>query len=110
MEKLRLQKAGLGRKRISFHKNDDASQLKIKLEKAYPKFASGGGFELLRSSASPQDLDIIHPPKREYSVPFLRDCSGLGQAIAYLRPIQQVLDTTSLQSEDSEETRIMEVY
>ena len=108
-EKLTLQSAGLGRKRISFNKNDDASHLKIKLEEAYPKLASGGGFELLRSSTSPRDLDLIHPPKRGYSVPFLRDSSGLGQAIAYLRPIQQSLDITPLELDDSQENMSLEV-
>ena len=75
-EKFNLQNAGLWRKRIFFHKNDDPLQFKMKLEKAYPNLASGGGFELLRNSVSPRDLDLIHPPKRGYSVPFLRDCSG----------------------------------
>ena len=99
-EKLTLQSAGLGRKRISFNKNDDASDFKIKIEEVYPKLPSGEGFDLLRSSTSPRDLDLIHPPKRGYSVPFLRDSSGLGQAIAYLRPIQQSLDTTPLELDD----------
>ena len=108
-EKLTLQSAGLGRKRISFNKNDDASHFKIKLEEAYPKLASGGGFELLRSSTSPRDLDLIHPPKRGYSVPFLRDRSGLGQAIAYLRPIQQNLDITPLELDDCQENMSLEV-
>ena len=103
-----LQSAGLGRKRISFNKNDDASHLKIKLEEAYPKLASGGGFELLRSSTSPRDLDLIHPPKRGYSVPFLRDSSGLGQAIAYLRPIQLSLDITPCELDDSQENMSFE--
>ena len=109
-EKLTLQSAGLGRKRISFNKSDDTSHFKIKLEETYPKLASGGGFELLRSSTSHGDLDVIHPPKRGYSVPFLQDSSGLGQAIAYVRPIQQNLDTTPLESEDSQEDMCLEVY
>jgi hypothetical protein len=45
-EKFKLQNAGLGRKRISFHKNDDPLQFKMKLDKAYPNLASGGDFEL----------------------------------------------------------------
>ena len=61
-EKLKLQNAGLGRKRITFHKNDDAHQVKAKLEQTYPKLATGGGFELLRSSVSPRDLDVMVPP------------------------------------------------
>ena len=108
-EKLTLQSAGLGRKRISFNKNDDASDFKIKIEEVYPKLPSGEGFDLLRSSTSPRDLDLIHPPKRGYSVPFLRDSSGLGQAIAYLRPIQQSLDTTPLELDDSQEKMSLEV-
>ena len=108
-EKLMLQSAGLGRKRISLNKNDDALHFKIKIEEVYPKLASGEGFELLRSSTSPRDLDLIHPLKRGYSVPFLRDSSGLGQAIAYLRPIQQSLDTTPLELDDSQEKMSLEV-
>ena len=94
-EKLKLQNAGLGRKQITFHKNDDAHQVKAKLEQTYPKLATGGGFELLRSSVSPRDLDVMVPPNCGYSVPFLRDCSGLGQAIAYIRPIQKDLGLQS---------------
>lgn len=100
VEKSRLQKAGLGRKRISFHKNADASKVKTSLENTFPKLALSGGFELLRSSATPRDLEVIAPPNSGYSVPFLRDSSGLGQAIAYIRPVQKDLDTTPLVQED----------
>lgn len=95
-EKSKLQKAGIGRKRIVFRRKDNSLQVKDKLEEAYPKLAMGGGFELLRSSVSPSDLEVIEPPKSGYSVAFLRDCSGLGQAIAYVRPLQRDLDTTPL--------------
>ena len=95
--KVDVTKCRLGRKSISFNKSDDASHFKIKLEEIYPKLASGG------------DLDVIHPPKRGYSVTFLRDSSWLGQAIAYVRPIQQNLDTTPLESEDSQEDMGLEV-
>lgn len=111
IEKVRLQDAGLGRKRITFHKNDDANQVKAKLEHVYPKLATGGGFELLRSSVSPRDLDVMAPPNQGYSVPFLRDSSGLGQAIAYIRPIQKGLDTTPLQPTiEMGNTQLTEVY
>ena len=93
-----LQKAGLGRRRIEFQRKDDPSQVKVKLEEAYPKLATGGVFELLRSSVTPRDLEVIEPPASGYSVRFLRDASGLGQAIAYVWPIQRDLDTTVLLS------------
>lgn len=44
---------------------------------------------------TPPDLEVIEPPASCYTVPFLRDTSGLGQAIAYVRPD---LDTTVLLS------------
>ena len=49
----------------------------------------------MRSSVTPRDLEVIEPPASGYSVRFLRDASGLGQAIAYVRPD---LDTTVLLS------------
>ena len=110
-EKVKLQNAGLGRKQIAFHKNYDAHQVKEKLEETYPKLATGGGFELLRSSVSPRDLDVIVPPTCGYSVPFLRDSSGLGQAIAYIRPIQKDLDSTPLQpTTEMRNSLLTEVY
>ena len=39
-------------------------------------------------------LTTIIPPASGYSVPFLRDSSGLGQALAYIRPLQPDLDRT----------------
>ena len=39
-------------------------------------------------------LVTITPPSSVYSVAFLRDCSGLGLATAYIRPLQRDLDTT----------------
>ena len=110
-EKVKLQNAGLGRKRITFHKNDDAYQVKAKLEQTYPKLATGGGFELLRSSVSPRDLDVMAPLNCGYSVPFLHDSSGLGQAIAYIRPIQKDLDSKPLQpTTEMGNSQLTEVY
>ena len=33
-------------------------------------------------------------------MPFLRDSAGLGQALAYIRPLQKDLDTSALQSDE----------
>ena len=97
MEKLKLQKAGLGRRRISFHKDSNAISVKAKLEEVYPRLVSGGGFEILRSGLSPKDLQLLTPPSNSgYSVQFLRDVSGLGQVIAYVRLVQADLDSSPL--------------
>ena len=101
MEKMKLQKAGLGRRRISFHKDSNAIGVKAKLEEVYPRLVSGGGFEILRSGLSPKDLYLLTPPSNSgYSVQFLRDSSGLGQAIAYIRPVQADLDGYPLELDD----------
>ena len=71
----------------------NATELKHKLEEVYPKLASGGGFEILRRGMS-NELVLIDPPPSGFSVPFLRDIASLGQAIAFLRPIQCNLDMT----------------
>ena len=60
--------------------------MKRKLEEVYPKLPTGGGFEILRRGMS-NELVMIDPPPNGYSVPFLRDIAGVGQAIAFLRPI-----------------------
>lgn len=89
-EKIRLQETGLGRKKIVFGSKDGAKEMKSKLESTYPKLVEGGGFEILRTG-SKNDLVLTSPPAAGYSVPFLRDHSGLAQALAYIRPLQSSL-------------------
>ena len=107
MEKLKLQRAGLGRKRISFHKDANAISVKAKLEEVYPRLVAGGGFEILRSGMSPKDMHLLTPPANSgYSVQFLRDVSGLGQAIAYIRPVQADLDSSFLELDNDQQAEV----
>ena len=71
------------------------SKLEEKLFEVYPKISDGGGFQILRAGPGghSSSLSVISPPPNGYSVPFLRDESGLGQALAYIRPLQLDLDT-----------------
>ena len=90
MEKLKLQDAGLGRRKIVFSCKASAFEVQSVLENIYPKLSETGGFELLRSGSPCTSLITIHPPATGgYSVPFLRDSAGLGQALAYIRPLLQ---------------------
>ena len=66
----------------------DATEVKTTLEESYPKLKEGGGFEILRRGPSPSELTLIPPPPSGYTVKFLRDSAGLGQAIAFVRPLQ----------------------
>ena len=95
-EKLELQFAGLGRKKIVFGSKDSTLQVKTKLEEEFPKLKNGGGFEILRSGFSPgKSLVLLRPPASVgNSVEFLRDESGLGQALAYIRPLQRSVRCT----------------
>lgn len=91
-ENLVLQNAGLGQKTITFGRNDDALAFMLKIETVYPRIKSGGGFELLRSGATNKELIVICQPPSGYSVPFLKESSGIGQALVYVRPMQKSLD------------------
>lgn len=45
----------------------------------------------------------IYPAAEGYSVPFLRDAAGLGQALAYIRPLQMDLDSSAVESAEQPE-------
>ena len=78
-QKLELQAAGLGRKKVVFgNKDGRAIEVSKKLEAAYPKLKAGGGFEILRSGIG-SSLAFVSPPATGYSVSYLRDETGLGQ-------------------------------
>ena len=78
-----------------FHSSRDSKHVKEKLEEVYPKLKLGGGFEILRSTSNFGSLFLIDPLSCGYSVKFLKEEAGLGQAVAYIRPIQRML-TSSL--------------
>ncbi|XP_028390775.1 uncharacterized protein LOC114515675 [Dendronephthya gigantea] len=90
-----LQECGLGRRKICFNSKGNYSNLEEKLFKEFPKLADGGGFQIMRTGlgGNSSSLAVTPPPPSGYSVSFLRDASGLGQALAYVRPLQQDLDT-----------------
>ena len=93
-ERFELQEAGLGRKKICFHSKAKFLEIRRNLEEEYPKLSQGGGFELMRTGhqGSTTTLTTIIPSASEYSVLFLRESSGLGQTLAYIRPLQRYLD------------------
>ena len=91
-QKIALQNAGLGHWKELFSCKGTALDVKTRLESVYPKLKAGAGFELLRSGSPSSKLSLIIPPSGGYSVPFLRDAARLGQALAYVRPLQKDLD------------------
>ena len=93
-EKMELQDCGLGRKKIVFHSNAQFPAFRKKIEEEFSKLESGGGFVIMRTGHKGSNtlLAKIPSPANGYSVPFSRDCSGLGQAVAYIRPLQRDLN------------------
>ena len=90
--KEKLHQAGLRHTKVCFNWKASAVDVKTKLEEVFPKLANSGGFDILRRGQQTSELVLINPPKSGYDVPFLRDSGGLGQAVAFIRPIQNNLD------------------
>ena len=101
--KITLQLAGLGRIKIKFDANANAVEFKNKLEETFPKLICGGGFELLRRGPSGNGLVLVRQPPIGYTVKYLRDVCGIGQALLYIRPLQMDLDTSSEETTTTEQ-------
>eukprot|EP00794_Sanderia_malayensis_P001014 gene1014-334_t len=99
-EKLALSEAGLGRKKVTFTQDGDAPNVAKELEKIYPKLQGCGGFEILQSQGTKETLRLLIPPRSGYSIIFLRDLSGLGSALGYIRPIQMNLSMSKVPPQD----------
>ncbi len=104
--KAKLQQAGLGQKKICLNWKANAIYVKTKLEDVFPKLTNSGGFDILRLGPQTSELVLIKPPRSGYSVPFLRDAAGLGQAVAFIRPIQDNLDLTPMVVTESSEVSL----
>ena len=89
-ERIRLSCAGLGEAKVVFNKEGNAHHVHEKITETFPALGEAGGYELLRKPEgnSKRLIQIPHPPKG-FTVQFLK--AALGQAKAYLRPIQKNL-------------------
>ena len=89
-EKIALSAAGLGEKRIVFHKCGNATHVHEKITEAFPALAGAGGYEILRiADDKSKNLMEIPMSASGYSVSYLK--GTLGQARAYIRPMQKDL-------------------
>ena len=92
-----LKEGGLGEKKVVFNnKNGLFQHLKTVLEQEYPLLKDlEGAFEILRSGGSRRVLEVIPIPAQGYTVQGLKE--ELGQAIAYVRPLQKCLQLQASQ-------------
>ena len=101
-EKMVLQKAGLGTKRICFLISDNEKDVQKKLEDEFPKLKNIGGFELLYCQSNCRDLKVV---TSKWNVEVLKTVLG-SQAKLYVRPIQKCIELT--EEENQEEPEIKE--
>ena len=87
---------------MCFSMKADAAEARAKLEETYPKLCYGGGFDVLNRGPSASERTLICPPASGYSVPFLRDAAGLGQAVAFIRLLQVDLHTDKVEETSAE--------
>jgi len=89
-ERIALSAAELGEKNIVFHKCGNSTHVHEKITEAFPALASAGGYEILRiADDKSKNLMEIPMSGSGYSVSYLK--GTLGQAKAYIRPIQKDL-------------------
>ncbi|KAL4234772.1 hypothetical protein ACF0H5_006414 [Mactra antiquata] len=96
-EKVCLQKASLGIKKISFDASGSESDVHDTLLNEFPKLSSSGGFELMYCAANKRELKKIDV---KWDVPHLKTVLG-GQSRVYVRPIQNSLSLDSDKDEDN---------
>lgn len=93
-EKLALQNAGLGFKKIQFQEIDTEEMVFAKLisTDGFPQLKDVGGFELLHCQSNCRELQVISCP---WSVEFLKKVIGT-QAKICIRPIQKNLKVINI--------------
>lgn len=94
----------MGKAKVTIPKMASHEDLQAELIKKFPKLKDAGGFEVLRalgSGGGQRELILIRPGAFRYTAPYLKD--RMGQAIAYIRPLQrnlsdkkQVIQVTSV--------------
>ena len=104
-KRIALSAAELGEKKIVFHKCGNSTHVHEKITEAFPALASAGGYEILRiADDKSKNLMEIPMSGSGYSVSYLK--GTLGQAKAYIRPIQKDL---SLEESNSIKVRTCNV-
>ena len=60
LEKLRLQKAGLGVKKVQVFLNDDEETVFNKITEAFPQVRGCGGIEIMSCVSNSRDLTVLN--------------------------------------------------
>ena len=86
-----LIKAGLGKRRLVFSKDDNHQQFVEKINKAYPRLAQWGGFTLHRVATGGYGCLLTSLNTQWFHVKLLRQKKVSGHGAIYIKPMQQNL-------------------
>ena len=89
-----LTKAGLGKKKLVFSKDDNHEQFVEKINKAYPRLAQCGGFTLHRAATGG------YVNTQWFHVKLLRQKKVSGHGVIYIKPMQQNLSLDPVTEEE----------
>lgn len=93
----KLQKAGLGFKKLQLYLGDDEVTVFSKIKDTFPKLNDCSVIEILLCPVNSKDLIVINCYSSARSI---KENLGGGQGRVYIRPIQKSLSTTPTQAED----------
>ena len=86
-----LTKAGLGKKKLVFSKDDNHQQFVEKINKAYPRLVQCGGFTLQRAATGAYGRPLISLDTQWFHVKLLRRKKVSGHGVIYIKTMQQNL-------------------
>ena len=86
-----LTKAGLGKKKLVFSKDDNHQQFVEKINKAYPRPVQCGGFTLQRAATGVYGRPLISLDTQWFHVKLLRREKVSGHGVIYIKTMQQNL-------------------
>ena len=95
-----MTKAGLGKKKLVFSKDDHYQQCVEKINKAYPRFAQCGGFTLHRAATGSYGRPLISLNTQWFHVKLLRRRKVSGHGVIYIKPMQQNMSSDPITEEE----------
>ena len=98
LEKISLQKAGLGFQKVKVFLGDNEETVLNKLKDAFPGLKECGGIELMSCLPHSRDLLVLNSCLAAQQI---KEAIGGGQGRIYLRPIQKNLSLVPLEEEKS---------
>ena len=100
-EMLKLQEAGLGKKKVTFDVDDTHNIVYQRLTREiFPRLSDAGGFTLHKATSGGYSRTLVPIDLEWYNIKDLRIKSVCGNGILYAKPLQKDLDLSRLRPEE----------